>query len=91
MGHMGKTGKYGFLGKSGGKCYHSRLNPPGVSSMALPKYRKSKSKTMMRRRQNDRRTLVNVVACREFVTPRPAHRVCPSCGMYKGKTVVRKA
>ncbi|MBN8218562.1 MAG: 50S ribosomal protein L32 [Spirochaetes bacterium] len=59
--------------------------------MALPKYRKSKSKTMMRRRQNDKRTLVNVSACPDCGAPRPAHRVCPSCGMYKGKTVVRKA
>ena len=58
--------------------------------MALPKFRKSKSKTMMRRRQNDKRSLANLSKCPDCGALRPPHRVCPSCGMYKGKTVIRK-
>lgn len=59
--------------------------------MALPKFRKSKSRTMMRRRQNDKRQLPNVSACPDCGAFRAPHRVCPACGMYKGKTVIRKA
>lgn len=59
--------------------------------MALPKFNKSKSKTRMRRRQNDKRHLSNMNVCPECGASKLPHRVCPSCGMYKGKTVIRKS
>ena len=32
-------------------------------------------------------TLVNCPQCKELTTP---HKVCPNCGFYKGKEVVKK-
>lgn len=59
--------------------------------MAVPKHRKSKASIMSRRRANDKRELVNTAVCSECGEAKLPHRVCPSCGMYKGKTIVRKA
>ena len=58
--------------------------------MAVQKFRKSKSKTMMRRRANDKRSLENLSACPECGEKKQSHRVCPHCGMYKGKSIVKK-
>ncbi len=58
--------------------------------MAVPKFRKSKSKTMMRRRKNDQRSLDNYCICPACGELTLRHRVCMFCGSYKGKTIVQK-
>ena len=57
--------------------------------MAVPKYRKSKSKTMMRRRSNDKRNLYATSTCSNCGTLKQPHRVCHSCGFYKGRQVIQ--
>jgi large subunit ribosomal protein L32 len=56
--------------------------------MAVPKRKKSKSKTRMRRSHNDKVALSRMVRCPncgEYTRP---HRVCPSCGFYKGREII---
>ena len=58
--------------------------------MALPKQKKSKSKTRSRRAVHDRVRLVKLVECTncgEFTKP---HHVCPNCGYYKDREVVSR-
>ncbi|MCP4133941.1 MAG: 50S ribosomal protein L32 [bacterium] len=57
--------------------------------MAVPKRRKSKSKSRMRR-SHDAIGVPNLRPCSKcgaYVLP---HRVCPDCGYYKGQLVVEK-
>ncbi len=58
--------------------------------MAVPKRRTSRSKSAMRRSQHDKVTAPTVVACTNCGEPTVPHRVCPSCGHYKGAPVVAK-
>ncbi len=58
--------------------------------MAVQKFRKSKSKTMMRRRANDKRSFDTLSLCSECGQKRKPHHVCHHCGMYKGKTIIKK-
>jgi len=58
--------------------------------VAVPKRRKTSSKRDMRRAQHDKVTAPNVVPCPSCSAPMISHRVCPSCGQYKGVTVVGK-
>lgn len=56
--------------------------------MAVPKQKKSKSRTRMRRAYNNRISLVKVVECPhcgEFTKP---HHVCPYCGYYKDREII---
>ena len=55
--------------------------PPG------PKSKISRSKRGMRRAHNalNRETVVNCNNCGSMVQP---HRVCPSCGYYKGREIL---
>jgi len=55
--------------------------------MAVPKRRKSKSKIRMRRSALKAR-IPTAKACPECGAPQQPHRVCPSCGYYKGRQVV---
>lgn len=59
--------------------------------MAVPKRRTTRSKRDMRRAQHDKVTAPNVIACAKCGEPIIPHRVCPSCGHYKGKQIVEKA
>ena len=52
--------------------------------MAVPKRRKSRSKRDMRRANHDKVTAPNLIPCPNCSEPSVAHRVCPSCGFYKG-------
>lgn len=52
--------------------------------MAVPKRRKSRSKRDMRRAQHDKVTAPNLIPCPNCAEPTLPHRVCPSCGHYKG-------
>ncbi|MBN1611011.1 MAG: 50S ribosomal protein L32 [Polyangiaceae bacterium] len=56
--------------------------------MAVPKRRKSSSKRDMRRAHHDKITAPTLVPCPNCSSPMVPHRVCPSCGMYKGRRVV---
>ncbi|MBF0495714.1 MAG: 50S ribosomal protein L32 [Deltaproteobacteria bacterium] len=55
--------------------------------MAVPKRRKSKARKNTRR-SHDRVTLPNVILCPQCNEPKMPHRVCPSCGVYKGEAVL---
>ncbi len=55
--------------------------------MAVPKRRKSRSKRDMRRANHDKVTAPNLIACPKCAEPCLPHRVCPSCGHYKGVQV----
>ena len=57
--------------------------------MAVPKRRKSSSKRDMRRAQHDKVSAPNVVPCPTCSAPMVSHRVCPSCGYYKGRAVLK--
>jgi len=56
--------------------------------MAVPKHKKSKSKTRSRKAANMRLatpTLTVCGICGNMVVP---HRVCPKCGFYRGKQII---
>jgi len=58
--------------------------------MAVPKRKKSKSKTRMRKSINTRMKAGTLVMCAnkdcgEMIMP---HHVCPHCGHYKGRQVI---
>ena len=55
--------------------------------MAVPKKKTSKSKRDMRR-AHDALVAPGVSICPQCKEPKQPHRVCPSCGSYKGKEVV---
>lgn len=57
--------------------------------MPLPKKKTSKSKRNMRR-SHDHVAVPNVIYC-ECGEPTLAHRICPSCGKYRGKECVKVA
>lgn len=57
--------------------------------MAVPKRRKSSSKRNMRRAQHDKITAPNVIPCPNCSAPTIGHRVCPSCGFYKGRAIIK--
>lgn len=58
--------------------------------MAVPKRRQTRSKSAMRRAQHDKVTAPNVAPCGNCGEPTMPHRVCPSCGHYKGNKIVEK-
>jgi large subunit ribosomal protein L32 len=58
--------------------------------VAVPKRRKTSSKRDMRRAQHDKVSAPNLVPCPNCSAPKVAHRVCPSCGFYKGRDILRK-
>jgi large subunit ribosomal protein L32 len=41
----------------------------------------------MRRAQHDKVQAPNIVPCQNCSSPMVPHRVCPSCGYYKGRPV----
>ena len=56
--------------------------------MAVPKRRTSKSKKRLRR-SGQRWRASKFQSCAECGNAVPGHIVCPSCGFYKGKQVVK--
>jgi len=56
--------------------------------MAVPKQRLSRTRRD-KRRAHDFLTPPNVVDCPHCHEPRLPHRVCPSCGMDKGRQVLK--
>lgn len=55
--------------------------------MGVPKKRKSKMKTALRRSHHALKQ-TNLVSCSHCQAPLLPHRACPSCGYYQGKHVV---
>lgn len=55
--------------------------------MAVPKKKTSKSKRDMRR-AHDFLTAPGISTCPQCKEPKQPHRICESCGFYKGKEVV---
>lgn len=60
----------------------------GEYTMALPKRRKSYSKTHMGR-SHHALTAPKVGSCSECGEPKMPHRLCGSCGTYKGRAVIK--
>ena len=59
--------------------------------MAVPKRKVSKSRLRMRKAAwAGKIPQTEAIACGECGAPRQPHRVCPSCGMYKGRQVIVK-
>ncbi|MCB9507132.1 MAG: 50S ribosomal protein L32 [Myxococcales bacterium] len=56
--------------------------------MPVPKKKTSKCRTRRRRAQHDKVAVKNSAACPECGATRLPHRVCMSCGTYKGRQVV---
>jgi large subunit ribosomal protein L32 len=55
--------------------------------MAQPKRKTSKSR--LRTRRHTQRAILNpAVACPQCGEPHQPHRVCPSCGTYRGRQVL---
>ncbi|MBN1269774.1 MAG: 50S ribosomal protein L32 [Kiritimatiellae bacterium] len=55
--------------------------------MAVPKRKKSKSRKRSRSRSH-KRELIGSKPCPKCGAPHQPHRVCPSCGTYKGRQVI---
>lgn len=58
--------------------------------MAVPKQRTSKARKNQRR-SHDKLAAPPMSKCSECGAPRLPHRVCPSCGFYKDRTVIEIA
>ena len=55
--------------------------------MGVPKRKTSKSRRRMRQR-SQKKAIVTARACPKCGAPQLSHRVCPACGMYKGRQVL---
>lgn len=56
--------------------------------MAVPKRKQSKSRSRKRRSQHDKIQAKNIVWCHNCGERKLPHRVCLSCGTYKGRQVI---
>ena len=56
--------------------------------MAVPKRRTSRAKRDSRRANHDKIAAPTYVRCSECGEPTRPHRVCASCGRYRGREVV---
>jgi large subunit ribosomal protein L32 len=56
--------------------------------MALPKRKKSKSRTRMRRSHNMRVSSPGIIECPQCGEYTLPHRVCPNCGYYKDREII---
>jgi len=55
--------------------------------MAVPKKKTSKSRRDTRR-AHDALVAPGVSVCPQCKEPKQSHRVCPSCGTYKGREII---
>lgn len=55
--------------------------------MAVPKRKKSKMR-IRQRKANIKAEVAQVKACPQCGAPQQSHRVCPSCGQYRGRQVL---
>jgi large subunit ribosomal protein L32 len=61
---------------------------PSRSPMAVPKQKQSHSRTSKRRAQH-KIAAPTYNACPTCHSPRLPHRVCPTCGTYAGREVIK--
>jgi len=59
--------------------------------MAVPKRRVSSARRDKRRSSVWKLTAPAIVKCNSCGAQKLSHRLCPECGMYKGRQVVKKA
>jgi large subunit ribosomal protein L32 len=57
--------------------------------MSLPKRRTSRARSRQRRAANMRLTVPTLVECGNCGNRIMPHRVCPKCGYYRGKQVLK--
>ncbi|MEI8176024.1 MAG: 50S ribosomal protein L32 [Candidatus Omnitrophota bacterium] len=57
--------------------------------MPNPKRRHSRSRRDKRRSANSCLDTVDLSVCPECKMPKKSHRICPHCGYYKGRQVVK--
>lgn len=57
--------------------------------MAVPKRRTSKAVKRSRKAQWTRKTAPGVCKCPQCQEAMRPHRVCPHCGFYKGREVIK--
>ncbi len=55
--------------------------------MAVPKRKKSKMR-IRQRKAHHKASVAQVQACSNCGAPQRSHRVCPSCGFYRGRQVL---
>lgn len=58
--------------------------------MAVPKRKSSKSR-MRSRKASHKRAVPQPGVCPQCGAPRLPHRICPSCGMYRGRQVLNRS
>jgi large subunit ribosomal protein L32 len=58
--------------------------------VAVPKRKTTRSRRDMRRAHHDKVTAPNVIPCPNCGDVMLPHRVCPVCGHYKGRSIVKK-
>lgn len=58
--------------------------------MAVPKRRTTARRRDTRRATHDRIEAPNLIPCPNCSAPMQSHRVCPECGHYKGRAVLKK-
>lgn len=56
--------------------------------MAVPKYKVSKARRDKRKSANSKVTLSPLIECPFCHELKESHKVCPKCGMYKGKKII---
>ena len=56
--------------------------------MSVPKKRKTSSKTKRGRSQKAFKK-ANLIKCEKCGKPKKSHQVCPACGSYKGREVIK--
>ena len=76
---MAATGAAAFFGRRSGLG--------DGTNMAVPKRRKSKSKTR-KGRSHQAMTAPPVVYCPNCGSASLPHRICPNCGQYSGRQIV---
>jgi large subunit ribosomal protein L32 len=57
--------------------------------MAVPKYKPSKARTRRRRAQNMKMELPTLIECSNCGNRVLLHHVCPKCGFYRGKQILK--
>ena len=56
-----------------------------------PKKRQSKSRSRKRRAAHSRIDAPNVALCPKCSEPKLPHHICPNCGTYAGREVIKSA
>ena len=57
--------------------------------MAVPKNRTSAARRDKRRASNSKMRTPGLSVCPQCHEPKLAHRVCPNCGYYNGREVIK--